>query len=308
MRLFHLEGKGCRHIIDAMPGIMAVYQMEREFYPHLLIEFLPHDDDEETGIIFQSGNNIIKKNWTFHNKNEINELRKIIWSHLVKVKDVKDITKNGCLTDFREYGQNRVIQGWQAKKRTLAENVCCKLIIDSLTSEIAQSNILHEVFKLSNKDAQTKETCKQNRFRECGDNYPKNTPLFNICITEANWVCNNGYPNKIVNRMDELVKKTRAKILTDLKKNNFMVNKQKLDTIIDVGLFNEVGNRLGNKVANDTNIKESLNVIFAEKDHFTGLLEGFEENTNSYGNKIFGGLILLFVILFVYYYRKNSQY
>ena len=124
MRLFHLEGKGCRHIIDAMPGIMAVYQMEREFYPHLLIEFLPHDDDEETGIIFQSGNNIIKKNWTFHNKNEINELRKIIWSHLVKVKDVKDITKNGCLTDFREYGQNRVIQGWQAKKRTLAENVC----------------------------------------------------------------------------------------------------------------------------------------------------------------------------------------
>src|SRR3990170_5160247 len=124
MRLWYIDKPECRHISEIMHGIKAVYQMEQEFFPYLSVDFLPNKDNEPTGILLQAGKEFIRKNYTFDSKDDINKLRNLIWKYLLKYhgKKIIDITKNGCLKDFRQTDRNRVIQGWQNKKRNLAND------------------------------------------------------------------------------------------------------------------------------------------------------------------------------------------
>lgn len=291
LRLYHIDGKGCRFVNDIMPGINAVYTMEQEFFPYLDIEFLPHSEFENSGIILQANDELIRRNYTFHDKKELGELRDLIWKYLLKYRKIKDITKNGCLKDFREYNPNRVIQGWRNAKRLAKDDNCCAIILNKLTDEIMARKILHEVYTLSSNDEMDKDTCKKVRFGECGDNYPRGTAQFDRCTREVNWLCNNGYPNKVVKKMDKIVTDVRKKIYDDLKRNNLIVNKQKFDNIIDAGLFADLGNRMGNKVANYKNVNKTLNDIFTEKQYYLGLVEGFD------GGSGFGGLMILIIIV-----------
>lgn len=321
MRLFLVDGGKCQYTKDLIPAIFAVSQMEQEFHPHLYISWLPYREDETQGIILQTKTETIRRNWTFKNKKDIDELRKLIWYHLTKEKDIKDITVNGCLKDFKEYNLNKVTQGWQAKKRLAAKDVCCKVVLDTITPEIVKHNILHEVFRLDSTDKLDKNTCKQVRFGECGDNYPSNTPLFNRCVKEANWVCEKGYsPNSPVDKMNEFVKNVRTKLYHELNKSNLKVNKRKFDEIIDAGLFQDLGNRMGNKVANDPNVRSSLDKIFTEKDYYLGLIEGFnDQGVNQETSSILpfnirslklshgkiGGLLLLLLVIFLVYEQSK---
>lgn len=301
MRLFLIDSGPCRYTKDFTPAIFAISQMETEFYPFLYIDYLPYRENETPGIILQTKTATIRKNYTFENKKDIEDLRKLIWYYLLRDYNIKDITKNGCLKDFREYRPNHVVQGWQARKRLAAKDTCCKIVLDELTSEVLKNNILHEVYKLSNKDKQDRNICKKVRFEECGNNYPPNSATFSRCVDEVNWLCNRVYPNKAVDKMDELVKRVRTNLYNYLNKNNLKVNKQKFDEIIDAGLFVDLGNRMGNKVANDANVRASLNNIFTEKKYYLGLIEGFETGNNNLN------MIIIFIILLGLIYMLYSK-
>ena len=311
MRLFLVDGGKCQYTKDLMPAIFAIAQMEQEFNPYLDIEYLPYREDEIPGILLVTKTGTIRKNYTFKNKKDIVDLRNLIWYYLQRDHGIKNAHDEN---DFRQFNPNIVIQGFEAKKRLMKENVCCKIILDTLTSEVMKNNILHEVYRLSPIDKQDKNICKKVRGGECGDNYPPNSATYDRCIDEVDWLCNNSYPvNNAVNAMNQLVKNVRIKLYNELNRSNLKVNKQKFDEIIDAGLFTDLGNRMGNKVANDTNVRASLDKIFTEKDYYLSLIEGFDENNSKLENnnlftidRFMGLLLILLILLYVYMLTKKN--
>ena len=168
--------------------------------------------------------------------------------------------------------------------------------------------VLHEVYKLKGGDIKDKETCKKVRFSECGDNYPQSSPTFQRCVDEVEWLCDHGYPNnEKVNKMNSLVNKVRKDIYDYLDKNDMKVDKKKFDEIITAGLFADLGNRMGNKVANDPHVRESVNDIFTEKDYYLYLIEDFNTEPKSKYQIWFGLLILLIVIIMIYLAYRNRN-
>jgi len=314
MHLFYIAEGSCQHITEIMPGIKTIYQMEAEFHPYLQIEFLPQRDETHEGIILQTKTTTIRRDYNFKDKKAIDDLRNLIWHHLKRENNIKNVQNEN---DFRENRPNHVTQGWQARKRLANKDVCCKLVLDALTLEVIKNNILHEVYKLSPIDKQDRKTCMQVRGGECGDNYPPNTATYKRCVDETTWLCKNGYPiNKRVEAMNQLVKNVRLNLYKYLDENNLKVNKRKFDEIIDAGLFDDLGNRMGNKVANDKNVRASLDQIFTEKDYYLGLIEGFdgeykEEQLSGYSgiftwNRITGLILILVVLLYVYMLAKKN--
>lgn len=313
MRLFYITKGTCQHIMDMMPGIKAIYEMEATFAPYLSVEFLPFRTDAEEEIILLTKNGTIRKNYTLANKKDVDDLRNLIWSHLVKEEHIKPARNEN---DFREAPPAIVVQGWQARKRASEKAICCKFIVDTITSEVLKNNILHEVYRLNLYGKEDKNICKKLRFQECGDNYPPNTPTFERCVREVEWLCNHGYPiNKSVNTMNQIAKNIWLKIYKYLDKHNLKVNKKKFDEIMDAGLFVDLGNRMGNKVANDKNVSATLDHIFTEKDYYLGLIEGFEDErfnveSQNNNNNIFKwvyGICLLIILLVLLYmkFKKN---
>jgi hypothetical protein len=299
MRLFLIEGHGCKHITDIMPAIKAVYQMEQEFFPYLTVDFVPYREYENTGIVLVTKLTTIRKDYTFMDKQDINDLRNLIWFHLKKEVNIKDITHDGCLSDFREVNKNNVIQGWQEKKRLSKNDSCCKSILKSKTPEPIKTNILHDAYKLKKIDSQNRNICKKVRFNECRDNYPHNSDSFKRCIDEVEWLCNNGYPNKTVNAMNELVKNTRLNLYKYLNDNNLKVNKQKFDEMIDAGLFDDLGNRMGNKVISDKNVSMIPFTAQNEKNYYLNLIEGYGTTNISIW------YIIVLILLIIVIYLKN---
>jgi hypothetical protein len=294
-----------------MPGIFAVSNMESEFHPYLSISYLEHRDGQPSGVILQTKKRIIRKNYDFSEssiKKDLEDLRMMIWHYLVKDNNITDITDvNGCLKDFRRYEPNHVVQGWQARKRLSETDKCCKFIIDNLTDEVLRHNILREEYRLSGEDKQDRNICKKVRGEECGNNYPPNTPSYDRCMREVNWLCNIGYPvNKIVQKHSEIAKKIRTKLYHDLVKSNMKVNKKKFDEIIDAGLFQDLGNRMGNKVANYKNVRHVLDDMFSEKNYYLDLIENFN-NKPQQTNVNVNFYILLIIILIVLWWMYSQK-
>lgn len=304
LKLYHIDNPNCNYITELMPSIFAVAQMEQEFYPYLTIDYIPHVDGQPQGIILRTKSGDIRRNYTFKNKQDIKDLRNLIWYHLEKQHKFKPAKNEN---DFTEAPKNIVIQGWKAKRRMLEKEKCCKLVLDNLTSQIVNTNILHEVYRLSPIDKQDRNTCKKVRFESCVNNFPKRTAAFDRCIQETVWLCNRGYPNNTVNKMNKYVEQVRRNLYNYLDSHDLKVNKRKFDEIIDAGLFDDLGNRMGNKVADDKNVRATLDKIFTEKDYYLGLIEGFDHTPNfdipSNNNKWHGIsaiVLLILIISFIY--------
>ena len=162
MRLFHIDEPGCHHISYIMPGIKLVYQMEQEFAPYLSVEFLPHRNDNKSGVILVTKRGSIRKYYNFHDPNTEKDLRKLIWSELLKDKDkhIINVTdKSGCLTDFRKMGRNKVTIGWSNKLAELKKERCCKIIRKNLANSIMEYKVLHPVYKFKTNDVRDRATC-----------------------------------------------------------------------------------------------------------------------------------------------------
>jgi hypothetical protein len=291
---------------------MATYEMEQTFFPYISINFLPkryNDVDKYAFIIVTKKNGTIRKDYDFTDvKKDTEDLKAFVWHYLIRDYDIKNIGIQNQ-NDFRQFNPNTVIQGWKNKKKELKDNECCKILVDGIVSNILQFKILHDVYKLDGKDLQTREICKKVRWGECGDNYPPKSALFKRCVDEVEWLCNHGYsPTNRVHKMDKLVEKTREEIYKYLVKHNMLVNKKKFDEIITAGLFDDLGNRMGNKVANDPNVRQCINDIFTEKDYFLRLVEDFEvgsNNSTSNFNWIWIIIILVFVLCLFYFLYKS---
>lgn len=285
MRLFHIDEPGCHHITEIMDGIKAVYQLEQEFFPYLTVEFLPHRDRPAGIILLTRKGDSIRKYYKFKDPKDIEELRSIIWYYLERDYNIKQLPTDKCgnLQKFKWEPTSDVIQGWQSKKRAMKGARCCKIIADIVASELVSHatihyNILHEQYRLSGQDVQTREICKQLRLTECGNNYPPNTPTFKRCVDEVNWLCNNSYPkNKAYEASNKLVKNTRKKIHEYLDKNNMLVDKKIFDDIIDAGLFQRVANRMGNKSINFIDAQRAVNDEFNDRGYMLQMIEDFDK-------------------------------
>ena len=315
MRLFLISKPGCHHITELMNGIKAVYQLEMELNPYLLVEFLPNKNNDPGGVIIQAGDEIIRRNYTFDDPNDIKELRKLLWKYLRKLHDPVDITnKNGNIINFKKTQTNKVIQGWQNKKKLMKKDICCKIVRDMVAYHIYKSNsnktpfkqqlIKHPVYRYDNRDLQDKRLCKQNRFRDCGDNYPPGSILFKRCIDEANFLCNKGYPRNTVRETTENYREQLKKyILKYLKDNDMKVNKQMLDLILSAGFFERVKGRAGNR-AHDYNdlIKTVDKSLVDDFDYYANFIESFKNEHIDNSNNIFINILLVlsFIIAFLY--------
>lgn len=317
MRLFLIDKPGCHHITELIPGISSVYQLEQEFNPYLSVEFLPNRE-YPPGIILMVGNKMIRRNYTFDDPNDIIELRKLIWSELQSYHNIKDITDNeGCIKDFRQTRTNRVIQGWQAKKKEMNKNKCCKAIKKLFVEGFSDHFIKREEYRLSTEEKLDRNTCKQVRYKECGDNYPPDTPLFNRCTSEVNWLCNRGYPNNKAENKTLIFRERLKKDISEyLRKNNMKVNKQTLDLILSSGFFERVSNRVGNKALTYKNVEYAVNEITNDADYFLKLMEGYNSNNdsskndsskndsskndNSWNYNLIISLVIVFVLLLLY--------
>lgn len=248
MRLLHFNGKICKNMPEIIPSIKATYQMEQEFYPYLDITFLTNDqhDEQNTGIVLQTKNNIIKRYYDFKDKKDLEDLRTLIWDNLEKEKNITEVDGDEQNND-RKVGLNKVIIGWgnvvQEHKNHIYPGIQPPYLNLPVDSELRS---LNRVFRLNPNDKQTKQTCKLQRYQECTDNYAQATPEFKRCVDEVNWLCENGYPNKKLQLHTQYVNSVRGHIYDDLENNNGYVGKRQFDDIIDAGLFYDTGLRSGN--------------------------------------------------------------
>ena len=293
MYLIHIEGKGCRSMMDIIPSVQTVYEMEQEFAPNLKIKFLPPNDEVESGIILKTPNNTIRRNWTFKNKEEVDKLRKLILYYL-------------------KYDKNNSSNQIENEKKNNTDEYY-KLIIKSITDEIIQNNILDEIYKLSPEDKQTRSICKRVRSKECNNNYPTNTAIFDRCMKEVNWLCNNAYSDEVSEKLNDISENMRLNIYNNLKQNNLIMDKSQLDNIIAKVSLNNLANKMQNIDINHKNVNETINTILNEQNYLNtnlNLKEGFNQNITNYDlmNKIIGLVIIIMAFLLIIYListRKN---
>lgn len=331
LKLFLVDKPICRDAIDVTTGAKAIYQMEREFYPYLTVEFLPREyninknpDNKETVILlagkevsnstkfgtipspFSNGDGeVITESYDFHDPNAINNLRDLLWKYLNKNHKVKELIGKDDLPDPSVAEKDKVIDSWNKKLKSLDKNVCCKIISDAITQSYMEWVVQHPVYRDSVLDVQTNKTCKYNRLQECGNNYAPNSDVFRRCVSEVNWVCDNGYGknnvNKVVQQKNTEISKARENIYKYLEKSGLRVDKKKFDEIITDGLFDDIGNRAGNKSSNK-DIANAVDQIINEKNYFAIIkTEGFGFNYS----KKYLFLIVILILIMIYYYKKH---
>ena len=298
MKLFLIDKPGCHHMSELIPGISAVYQLEQEFHPYLIVDFIPNRK-YPPGIILVAGNEKIRKNYTFDDPNDIVEVRKLIWKYINKYHKPTNIADdNGCIKDFRKTQTNRVIQGWKNKWKSAKEEPWCTVVKNMAVKHF----IKHELYRLKNVDEQDMNICKKVRADECINNYARNTPSFRRCIDEVNYLCNHGYPeNKKANIVLEYRETLKNQILQYLKKNNMKVNKKVLDVILSNGFFELVQNRAGNKATEYNNVIHVINDIDNEYNYFSRLIEGYNEDNDPY---ILVLPIIVIIVIALYFVLK----
>jgi len=277
---------------------MAIYQLEQEFAPYLFVDFLPNTNNHAGGIILEAGDEVIEKNITFDNPNDMDTMRQLLWKYLLKYHNIRDITdKNGCIKDFSEYTTFKVRQGYKLNK--LTKDRCFKFIRDCISKSYYNYLIKHPVYRLNTNPKIDKNICIKIRSRECWNNYPKNSQLYQRCMDEVNWLCQNGYPNnKVVEIKNNQIKQIRTDLFNYLIKNNMKVNRKMFDKIIDAGLFDHIGNRMGNKI-NFKDIQNTVDEYMLYNNYYNNLLEGFDYNYN-----FIYLIVLILIILFYFFYFR----
>lgn len=200
MRLSLIDKPDCHHMTELMPGIKAVYQLEAEFEPYLIVDFVPNKDDnykQSPGVILQAGGDTIKFDYTFDNPNDIVEMRKIIWKYVRKLHNPPDILQGGLPTF-------KVIQGWQNKKRMMANNKCktCNIDCDKTKQkhDPMARKLLHEVYTLDQSGIKTKKDCNAAHSQECTDNFPSDSYDFKRCMAEVSDICDKRFSDKMLNK------------------------------------------------------------------------------------------------------------
>lgn len=230
IRLFYTSKHGCHNIQEITKAVMAVYQLQEEFYPYLTVNFLPNKNNQKGGVVLQTPEKIIKRYYHFDNKYDIINLRKIIWDLINNKKNIKDITKNKYTNETMKFN---IIQGWQNKKKKLTDNLCCKVIKQDTNNEL-NNKIKHEIYKLADNEF-TKKSCKEVRYKECADNYPINSQLYKLCKSEVNWLCNNGYPiNKVKEFNNKIINDSRNELVKKIQNNKY-IDKKIYDDLIFAG-------------------------------------------------------------------------
>lgn len=287
MRLFYADKPNCHHMIEITRRVKKIYQLEAELEPYLIVDFLPNKEEyTKSFVLIEAGKEIEKIEIDLDKKEEFEKLRNRLWYYLKKYHNVKDLEDTNMIWQ----PTNNVIQGWQEKKRNLRNDVCCKGYFSLKSKPNHRNNIKkmirdgfmefivqHWLYRDPNKPIKDKDTCNYARSSECNDNYPVGTTLWKRCKSEIAFVCKNTYgENSMPSKKDKVIKKTLGNIYKYLDENDLYVDKKKFDEIILSGLYNDVGNRLGNKSKNITKIDDTLNQVLYEKKIYLNMIEGFD--------------------------------
>lgn len=316
IRLFHIDSGSYKTIMDITRGVFAVSQIEQEFAPYIALNYLPFRPGAEGGIILVTDKHTIRKKYDFSEesvKSDIEDMRKIIWTILNNEANIKNIAdEHGCLINMKGYTTFKVIDSWKQKLEQLKHNKCCKFIVDNIASSVVRFNILHDMYRLSHKDEQTREICKKVRGEECSNNFPPRSANFAVCISEVEQLCNAGYPvNGLARSQEELIQQVRNDLMEKLRKANYKVDKRLFDEIITAGLFSNLGERLRNDGVNLDKVKGALDDMFMENGDYQKMInyaqierfEGFEGQNYDYTWLIV--LIVIIIMLAYAYYKKD---
>ena len=104
-----------------------------------------------------------------------------------------------------------------------------------------ERSLLHDLYRLDNRDLQDATICKKVRYEECGNNFAPNSRLLKRCVDEVTWLCDNGYSlgpgkNYATQAVIDYRNHLRREIIKELKKNGGKANK-KLSDMIHLGGF-----------------------------------------------------------------------
>lgn len=202
MRLIHINRPSCHHISEAMPGIKAIYQMETEFHPYLVVDFMPNKTTKP-GIILQTKSGNFWRDYTFEDPRDINRLRNLIWYHLKKDYHIRDITNRcGCIEDFRPTTTYQVIDSWAQKRRQVCTTDCYDSVPDFYPNhpkDKTPSGIKHQIYNLvgpyhpdkSNK--LNERQCVNLRNKICDRNFPTDSIQNRRCKEETTYYCHHRY-------------------------------------------------------------------------------------------------------------------
>lgn len=179
MRLLFIDRDDCYHITEIMNSVKAVYQMEQEFHPYLIVDFLPkHSVKGRINIILEAGSETVKKYYNLETEDGVNKLRQLLWTYLHKYHNIRNYNSTHVYAPT-----NNVIQSWYIKKKQLAKYKCCGA--DDVYKPV---NIKHSVYKNT-----PPLTCRTARLKECRDNFPISSAMYRRCENEVNTMCGKTY-------------------------------------------------------------------------------------------------------------------
>lgn len=298
MKLFSIDKPDCNHIIDIMPSIKAIYQLEVEFQPYLQIEFIPNNGEKKAGIVLRVNNELIYRPYTFDDPMDMMHTRRLIWHYLQKNNHISNLVRqdqDGYIKDFRNTQTNKVIMGWSNKlcdfKQNNKEIKYDPLIRSPLfngthftSSDIQEHDIKHWVYKDNTKNLHNVNACKKIRLGECADNHVIGSHQYQMCADKVNWVCKRTYPiNKLSNETIKYRESVKKFILDQLKKSGGKVNKSLLDTILFSGLFEN---------------PQKLGTTYDAINYDKNVIEGFGKKINLINIIV---VIIIIIALLLYY-------
>lgn len=190
MKLFYIDKQECNDVTIITDRIKKVYQLEREFYPYLSVEFLSNKK-YKGGIFILYKNYVVHKKYFLDTINEYNDIKSQIWY----IIDKFNITKNNQSInniDKRNDGINNVSISW---KEIIEKARNAKIMIPNImllkNDNIKEPDIRHPVYKYRDIGIENKNSCMDYRIKECDDNYPQNSQIYMLCKDNIEWLCNN---------------------------------------------------------------------------------------------------------------------
>jgi len=313
MIIYHIAPAACMYKFNEMPSIKAVYQMEQEFAPYLEVKFLPKSYDKYShGIILQANDNFIYRPYTFNNTTDIDNLRDLIWSQLVKTHKITNIADNkGCLHNFYQQNPNIVVQGYPAARQLHIDH--CNAIDRNLTNpprklKPLDPRIMHEVFRLNtSNDNIGIHNCQRVHSQECKDNFPPHTWMHEMCLNEVAKQCDNTYSQLNINAF---VDRVRYDLYQRLRQLSPGIDWILVRNISSNTLLSQIQDVVGAKIPNYDMILDGLVDVYS-RDHdrlydydrferFDGF-DGFDDSTSNY--YIICAIIIVIVLSLIYYSR-----